>query len=100
LRGYRPGDSPRHLFWKAAARGGELLTKEFAGPQGEQLWLDWELLPALDTEARLSLLCRLVLLASEQQRSYGLRLPGLELGPGQDEAHRNRCLAALAVFRQ
>jgi len=100
LRGYRPGDSPRQVFWKAAARGGELLTKEFAGGYAEQLWLDWDLLPALETEPRLSLLCRLVLLAAEQRRSYGLRLPDLELGPGQGEQHRQRCLAALARFRQ
>lgn len=100
LRGYRPGDSPRHVFWKAAARGGALLTKEFGGSTGEELWLDWDLLPPLDTEARLSLLCRWVLLAGEQQVCYGLRLPALELSPGQGEQHQHRCLAALARFAE
>ena len=29
LRGYRPGDSPRHMHWKAWARTGEPIVKEF-----------------------------------------------------------------------
>src|SRR5262245_35806538 len=55
LRGYQPSDSPRHVAWKAAARTGDLLTKQFAGEGGAELWLDWQLLASgTSVEARLS----------------------------------------------
>jgi uncharacterized protein (DUF58 family) len=98
LREYRPGDSPRHVAWKAAARGERLLTKEFAGEAGRLLWLDWHDLAALDAEARLSRLTRWVLDADGAGLAYGLRLPGQEFGPAQGEAHRRACLTALALF--
>ena len=31
LRPYQPSDSPRHIAWKATARGDMLLTKVFVG---------------------------------------------------------------------
>ena len=98
LRPYRPGDPPRHINWKAAARGQGLQTKQFGGDQVEQRWLDWDLLPEPDAEARLSRLCRGVLAACEEQREFGLRLPGLTIEPALGDAHRHRCLAALACF--
>lgn len=64
LRAYQPGDSLRHVAWKALARDGRLLTKQFAGRGGRRLWLDWMLLPRhLDDEARLARLTRWVLTA-------------------------------------
>lgn len=98
LREYHPGDSPRHIAWKAVARGERLLTKEFAGEAGRLLWLDWHDLAPLDTEARLSRLTRWVLDADGTGLAYGLRLPGQEFGPAQGDAHRRNCLAALALF--
>lgn len=98
LRGYRPGDSPRHIDWKAYARQRGLLSKQFGGDRTERLQLDWELLPPLDKEQRLSLLCRFILQAEGASRSYGLRLPGLTIKAGQGERHKQRCLAALATF--
>jgi len=99
LRQYRPGDSPRHIDWKAAARGKGLKTKLFGGDRAEQHWLDWDALPGFETEQRLSRLCRAVLLASESQDEYGLRLPGVIINPARGAAHRHQCLAALAHFR-
>ncbi len=96
LRGYRPGDSPRHIAWKAVARGGTWLTKEFSGPAGGAVWLDWDTLPGLDDEARLSRLCRWVLDADAAGRAYGLRLAGQEISPAGGELQRHACLAALA----
>ena len=98
LRRYHPGDSPRHVSWKAAARGLGLLTKQFGGDRAEELWLDWDRLPGMDTETRLSQMCRWVLDAEEVQRRYGLRLPGLTLAPEHGARHRQRCLEALARF--
>ena len=54
LRAYQLSDSPRHVAWKAAARSGDMLTKQFTGEAVAELWLDWQGLPAaLGTEERL-----------------------------------------------
>ncbi len=97
-RDFRPGDSPRHIDWKAAARGQKLYTKVFAEDQGGEVWLDWRDHEGHDTEARLSRLCRAVLDADRQRRHYGLRLPGVTIAPGQGEPHRDACLETLALF--
>jgi uncharacterized protein (DUF58 family) len=98
LRGYRHGDSPRQIDWKALARERGLMSKQFGGDRTERIELDWDLLPPVDPEQRLSLLCRFVLQAEARALSYGLRLPGSEIPPGQGEAHKLRCLAALATY--
>jgi uncharacterized protein (DUF58 family) len=98
FRGYLPGDSPRHIHWKALARDLPLLTKKFASGETPDLWLDWFMLPMQDNEARLRVLCRLVLEAQRSGHVYGLRLPGVEIAPGHGTLHRHRCLEALALF--
>lgn len=98
LRSYRPGDSLRHVAWKAMARGQGMLTKQFSGSARPELWLDWADLGSMETEARLSRLCRWVLDAQETGLSYGLRIPGATVEPGNGEAHRRACLEALALF--
>ena len=99
LRSYHPGDSPRHIAWKAAARGDALLTKQFSGRAATELWLDWTATPAtLTDEARLSRLARWVIDAHTGALSFGLRLPGTTLPPAPGDAQRERCLQALALF--
>jgi uncharacterized protein (DUF58 family) len=98
FRPYRPGDSPRHVLWKAAAREQALLVKQFGGDRADELWLDWEALPGMGTEARLSQLCRGVLDAHRNQQAWGLRLPGLEIAIASGNRHKHRCLEALARF--
>jgi uncharacterized protein (DUF58 family) len=98
LRGFRKGDSPRRIAWKAAARGHELPVKQFAGSARGSSWLDWDHLPGIPVEARLSILCRWVLDAHAGGGAYGLRLPGTEITPAMGPEQRHRCLAALALF--
>ena len=99
LRAYQASDSPRHIDWKAAARGRGLQTKLFSGRAAAELWLDWDQLPAnLDLESRLSRLTRWVLSADQEGLRYGLRLPGLELAPDRGEPHRLACLRELALY--
>ncbi len=99
LRRYQPGDSARHVAWKALARGQELLTKQFTGQGGGELWLRWNDLPAaLRTEARLSRMTRWVLDAGREGVAFGLDIPGAREAPAAGQAHEHRCLTALALF--
>jgi uncharacterized protein (DUF58 family) len=92
-----PGESPARMAWKTLARGGQLLAKDFRSGAGSS-WFDWDALNATDTETRLSLLTRLIIDADAAGRAYGLRLPGIELPPGNGREHFHRCLRTLAVF--
>ena len=98
LRRFHPGDSPRHVAWKAYARSGELLSKRFSGADTSSQWLDFTQVADDDIEARLSILTRWVVDADRLQRDYGLRMPGAEFPPTHGDAHRHRCLKALALF--
>jgi uncharacterized protein (DUF58 family) len=101
LRNYQPGDSPRHIAWKAAAGGGPLLTKHFTGMQAGNVVLRWDdLPPQLDSESRLSRLAAWVERANAGGIVWRLDLPGCSLGPAEGIAHRNACLKALALFGQ
>jgi len=98
LRGFRSGDSLKHIHWKALARQQGLQTKLFGGDRNEQLWLDWRMLEGLDIEQRLSQLCRWVIEAERQGMEYGLWLPDQSIEPDRGQSHQSRCLRALALF--
>ncbi|MDX1593734.1 MAG: DUF58 domain-containing protein [Gammaproteobacteria bacterium] len=99
FRAYQPGDPPRHVYWKGVARAYGLLTKQFGGDVREELWLDWDQVPESEIEARLSRLCRWALETEAAGLAFGLRLPGATVEPGHGEAHLERCLTELALFR-
>lgn len=98
LKDYHPGDPPRRIAWKAHARGGELLVKQFAGAAAPAPLFDLEDAPGADLEARLAVLARWIVDAHAAGEAFGLRLPGLELPPEPGERQRRRCLEALAEF--
>lgn len=98
LRPFHAGDSPRHVHWKAVARGQGVYTKQFSGGGSQTLWLDWHALSGLDIEARLSQLCRWVIDAERANLRYGLRLPTKTLTPRHGGQHQHQCLEALALF--
>jgi uncharacterized protein (DUF58 family) len=98
--GLRPplaGESLSRIAWKAWARTGQLLAKDYRSGAGSA-WLDWNAMPATDPEERLSLLTRLVIDAESAGQSFGLRLPGIELQPMAGPDHYHRCLAVLATY--
>ena len=99
FRQYHPGDSIRTIAWKALARAQPLLVKRFSGDGSHILMLNWDDAAHLhDTEARLSQLCRWILLAERQGWNYGLAIPGTNVEPGRGLSHRDICLEALASF--
>ncbi|MDR2164875.1 MAG: DUF58 domain-containing protein [Zoogloeaceae bacterium] len=100
VRAHAPGDSPRRVNWRIYARREELVVNTFdGGAGGHALWLDLSACPG-DLEARLSQLCQWVLAAGRDGLEYGLRLEGEpEQPPGRGRAHREACLARLALYR-
>jgi uncharacterized protein (DUF58 family) len=98
LRRFHDGDSPRNVAWKAYARSGELLSKQFSGTDTSSQWFDFADVPAPDLETRLSILARWIIDADKRFQSYGLRLPDVEFVPSHGAAHRHRCLEALSLF--
>lgn len=113
LRPRTPADPLRHVAWKLVARQGdgerrrsELPLKQFESDAAGELWLRWEdvpppatgLAPEQALEERLAVLCAWVLAADALDAPYGLRLPGTALPPSRGEAHREACLARLALF--
>jgi uncharacterized protein (DUF58 family) len=99
LRPAQPGDSPRRIAWKAYARSDELLLKEFSGAEHEPAVLDWNMLPELDTEGRLSQLTRWCLDAMTEGRPFGLILPGTAIPLGGGTRQLEQCLKVLALFQ-
>jgi uncharacterized protein (DUF58 family) len=100
LRDHRAADSPRHVAWKTSARTPDapLLTKQFEGSDGGELWLDIAQLPAaLSLEQRLSRLTGWVIDADAAGLHYGLALPGSRIAPSNGPVHRARVLRALAL---
>lgn len=100
LRSFHPGDSPRRIAWKAYAREQGLHVKVYAGTAVTSYMFDWDSLPGLEKEARLSQLCRWVEDAHVGGRAFGLKLPGVDIPPNVGVAHRQRCLTALALFEE
>ena len=98
LRKYHEGDSPRHVAWKAFARSGQLLSKQFAGADTSSQWFDYSEIASSDPEQRLSILTSWIVNADRTLEDYGLRVPGAEFEPAHGEAHRRVCLETLALF--
>ncbi|KEF33414.1 transglutaminase [Deinococcus sp. RL] len=97
LRPYQPGDSPRQVSWRHAARLGTPVVRETDAPAGRVLALDWAQTAALpDGEARLSRLAAWVEGARRTGTPFCLTLPGRALPPGAGEAHAAAARAALA----
>lgn len=99
LRGYVAGDPVRRIAWRHYIARGELVLKEFAGPVGESpVWFAWDNSGPGDVEQRLARLVGWLLDAEAMGRTWGLRLPGFETGPGRGDRQRREAMDALARF--
>ena len=98
LKEYQPGDSIKHIHWKAYAKGQGLFSKHYGGDNLAEIWLDYEHAPGHNTEERLSQLCRWVLDAERTGVRYGFSLPGFKILPDNSLLHTRKCLEALALF--
>jgi uncharacterized protein (DUF58 family) len=98
LRSYRIGDPPKRIAWKRLARSGETLITEYHGGGDDQTWINWHDYPVNDPEKRLSLLSRRILDTELAGNTWGLRIPGQEIGPDRGATHQHQCLQALALY--
>ena len=97
VRPHVPGESLRHVDWKAYARGRPLSVKQFTGGEGSELWLDAALVADLPLEEALSQLALWVMTAEKEEIPYGLRLGRITLPPGTGSEQLRRALEALAM---
>ncbi len=104
VRGYRRGDPMKNVLWKKAAKAGEqsgesggLVVRDTQQAQRHELWLDIRQTGPMELEHKLSRLCAWVLQADRLGLDFGLRLNALEIKPASGEAHKRRCLEALAT---
>ena len=88
------GDPLKLVVWKKAAKSDELVSRDTLQAQRHELWLDFAQCGVAGHEARLA---AWVLQADKLGQDYGLRLPGQQVPPGTGEAHKRRCLEALAL---
>lgn len=95
-RRYEFGDTYTHIDWKARAKGRPLLIKEFNDGAPAPIYLDWQSLEGVETEARLSQLSKWVNDAALKREPFGLKIPGVSIAPGIGHSHAQRCLEALA----
>ena len=95
LREWRTGDSPRHIDWRAAARGGPLMAKTWSSNLKGVVVLDWTT-SALEPEVRASQFVRWMQQCEGEGHPYELRLPQATIRAGLGSAHMRRCLDALA----
>jgi uncharacterized protein (DUF58 family) len=99
VRAYVPGESQRHIDWKAVARGQPLMTKQFAAEAEGSVYLDFFSLRFPDVEDRLSQLALWIVEAERARRPYSLRLPTVEIPPAIGQSHFHQCLRALSLFQ-
>ena len=103
VRTYRRGDALKLVVWKKAAKalesGGELVSRDTSVAVHQQMQFDWQHCVGLNDEQRLSRLAAWVLAAQRAGVDYALLLPGSQLPVAGGDAHRRRCLEALALWR-
>lgn len=97
LRSAPPGEPASRLAWKAMARTGERLAKDYRSG-ADPVWLDWDAVPGADPELRIARLTRLALDAHAAGQPFGLALPRTRIDPAAGDEHLHRCLRALALM--
>ncbi len=97
VRPYMPGESLRHVDWKAYARGRPLSVKQFTGEDGQELWFDADEIKGMLLEERLSQLTLWIVNAEKSDIPYALRVGQTTLLLGLGPEQSRRAFEALAV---
>ncbi|MEM6885647.1 MAG: DUF58 domain-containing protein [Verrucomicrobiota bacterium] len=99
-RAYQPGESQRHVDWKAFSRGKGMLIKDYRGGGSGCVRFDMSAMSGGDVEQKLSQLTRWVVQAFRDNVDFVLALPDGQMGPARGQRHYEACLRALAVYGQ
>ncbi|MEM9444961.1 MAG: DUF58 domain-containing protein [Verrucomicrobiota bacterium] len=97
-RPYTPGESQRHIDWKAYSRGKGLLIKDYRGGAVSEICFDYNGLKALDVEAKLSQLASWVVQAHEDHVEFTVNLLDEKFPASRGESHYRSIMRALALF--
>lgn len=96
LREWRSGDSPKHIDWRAMARGGPLMVKTWSASAQGVVVLDWNAM-AIDESDRAAQIAQWMEMCEAEGKPYEVRLPQGTLRAGLGPMHLRRCLNALAM---
>lgn len=98
LREYRGGDDLRDIHWKASARSGTLMAREYERDESASLWicLDAAAPTGEEAEAAVETAASLAARALGEGRRVGLRTQGRDIPPFRGEPQLERILDALA----
>ncbi|HYF90801.1 MAG TPA: DUF58 domain-containing protein [Symbiobacteriaceae bacterium] len=99
LRPYAPGDSPRHVHWKAVAHTGELMTREFdlLATTRLSIWLDARPCAGFETGVEVAAALLDVAVRTRLEVELTSFAPGrLHLEPGRGDRQLRRGLELLA----
>lgn len=100
FRAHRHDDPLNIVDWKASAKLGHMVTREYHD-QDCVLYFSWDEVSHLETEHGISRLTTWILMAESQGRSYCLDLnegPFVDVGSG--ETHKHACMRALADYKR
>lgn len=104
LREYSQGDSPRDIAWRASAKRGSILVRQFAAPSPRRVWIVLHLRsrPGSDAadEQAIRVGAGLARAAEKQGVEYGLAVPltRLLVHPRRGEGHLSRLMGDLGLL--
>ncbi len=97
LKSYHSDDSYREIDWKATARAGELISREWEGNQNSSIHhLSWWDLESLSVKQKKETLTAWVIELYNQQQGWSLEIPNYTFGSDNSAKHRDQCLYRIA----
>lgn len=99
FRDYTFGDPLKLIHWKLSAKTGDLKVKNLAPPLENSIIIDFDNLPIIDIEERLSYVTYAILEAQNRKRPIGLKLNGRFFEPTASKSKILNMLKELALYR-
>lgn len=100
LREYSYGDPLKYIHWKASAKTGTLITKEFSTLLLQPIVIVFEEVPVKEIEKRISCVTHAILKHHKQNIPVGLRIGGEIYNPDVSSQHKRALLKALALYEK
>ncbi len=98
FRNYATGDPLKYIHWKGSAKTGELKTKELSSLIHQPVIIDFDGIPARDTEEKISFATYTLLKLFRQNVPVGLNINGNLFKANLLVSHKIRMLKELALY--